>query len=60
VPELESLTRQYIKDLKGPAFATAMEFVLEGLHQSSLLAKEDIDRGILYCDMLGAMYENLE
>ncbi|MBK8206585.1 MAG: magnesium chelatase [Planctomycetes bacterium] len=60
VPELEALTRQYMKEVKGPELAAAMEFVLEGLHQSSLLAKEDRDRGILYCDMLGAMYENLE
>jgi magnesium chelatase subunit I len=60
VPELEALTKEYIKDLKGGALAVGMEFVLEGLHQSSLLAKEDIDRGVLYCDMLGAMYENIE
>ncbi len=59
VPELESLTRQYMKEIKGSELSVAMEFVLEGLHQSSLLAKEDIDRGILYCDMLGAMYEDL-
>jgi magnesium chelatase subunit I len=59
VPELENLTRQYMKDLKGAELTVAMEFVLEGLHQSSLLAKEDIVRGILYCDMLGAMYEEM-
>lgn len=58
VPELEGLTRQYMKEARGLELAVAMEFVLEGLHQSSLLAKEDIDRGILYCDMLGAMYED--
>ncbi|MBX3461099.1 MAG: magnesium chelatase [Planctomycetes bacterium] len=60
VPGLEDLTRQYMENVKGPELHAAMEFVLEGLHQSSLLAKEDIDRGILYCDMLGAMYENME
>jgi magnesium chelatase subunit I len=60
VPELEGITKEYLKDLKGGALAVGMEFLLEGLHQSSLLAKEDIDRGVLYCDMLGAMYENLE
>ena len=59
VPELEKLTQEYLKDLKGGALAVGMEFVLEGLHQSSLLAKEDIDRGVLYCDMLGAMYDDL-
>jgi len=60
VPELEKLTLEYLKGLKGGELAVGMEFVLEGLHQSSLLAKEDLDRGVLYCDMLGAMYENLE
>ncbi|MEZ5992593.1 MAG: magnesium chelatase [Planctomycetota bacterium] len=59
VPELEKLTKEYLKDLKGNALAVGMEFVLEGLHQSSLLAKEDLDRGVLYCDMLGAMYDDL-
>lgn len=57
VPGLEDLTGQHMKGLKGTELAVAMEFVLDGLHQSSLLAKEDIDRGILYCDMLGAMYD---
>ncbi|MHC4840681.1 MAG: magnesium chelatase [Planctomycetota bacterium] len=60
VPDLEELTLQHMPKLKGQELAVAMEFVLEGLHQSSLLAKEDIDRGVLYCDMLGAMYEELE
>ncbi|MCA8913456.1 MAG: magnesium chelatase, partial [Planctomycetes bacterium] len=59
VPELEKLTKEYLKELKGTALAVGMEFVLEGLHQSSLLAKEDLDRGVLYCDMLGAMYDDL-
>lgn len=59
VPELEKLTKEYLKDLKGGGLSVGMEFVLEGLHQSSLLAKEDIDRGVLYCDMLGAMYDDL-
>jgi len=45
-----------IEDFVSPEIAVAMELVLEGLHQSSMLAKEDLDRGILYCDMLGAMY----
>jgi len=59
VPELENLTLEYLKGLKGGELAVGMEFVLEGLHQSSLLAKEDLDRGVLYCDMLGAMYDDL-
>ncbi|MBP9890833.1 MAG: magnesium chelatase [Planctomycetes bacterium] len=57
VPGLRELASSHMKEAKGEELAVAMEFVLEGLHQSSLLAKEDLDRGILYCDMLGALYE---
>ncbi len=56
VPGLRDLTREYLKDLDAADLPAAMEFLLEGLHQSSLLAKEDLDRGVLYCDMLGALY----
>jgi magnesium chelatase subunit I len=57
VPGLRELAQSHLKETRGDELAVAMEFVLEGLHQSSLLAKEDLDRGILYCDMLGALYE---
>jgi len=57
VPGLRELAQSHMKEARGDELAVAMEFVLEGLHQSSLLAKEDLDRGILYCDMLGALYE---
>lgn len=60
IPELETLTRQHLKNLPREDLHAGMEFLLEGLHQSSLLAKEDIDRGILYCDMLGALYDGNE
>ncbi|MCC6575157.1 MAG: magnesium chelatase [Planctomycetes bacterium] len=57
VPGLKGVTRGYLKDLDAAELSVAMEFLLEGLHQSSLLAKEDLDRGVLYCDMLGALYD---
>jgi magnesium chelatase subunit I len=57
VPGLRELATSHMKEARGDELSVAMEFVLEGLHQSSLLAKEDLDRGILYCDMLGALYE---
>lgn len=38
----------------------AMTFVLEGLHQSKLLAKEDVDGAARYVDMLGNMFEGLD
>ncbi len=34
----------------------AMELVLEGLHQNSLLSKEDLDHGFAYGDMLQTMF----
>lgn len=49
--------REHLPEAGGGALSAAMELVLEGLHQSSLLAKEDLDRGVLYTDMLGALYE---
>lgn len=56
VAGLKQVVKQHDKPELTGSVALAMELVLEGLHQSSLLAKEDLDRGILYCDMLGAMY----
>jgi magnesium chelatase subunit I len=43
---------------EGEVFA-AMELVLEGLHQNSLLSKEDLDHGIAYGDMLQTMFSGL-
>jgi hypothetical protein len=37
-----------------------MELILEGLHQHSLLAKEDAGRKSSYSDMLGVMLEGLK
>ncbi|HWN81358.1 MAG TPA: hypothetical protein VNM87_04625, partial [Candidatus Udaeobacter sp.] len=37
----------------------AMELVLEGLHQNSLLSKEDLDHGVAYGDMLQTMFSGL-
>jgi len=37
----------------------AMEFVLEGLHQNSLIAREDLDAAVSYKDMLKTMFESM-
>jgi magnesium chelatase subunit I len=37
----------------------AMEFVLEGLHQLSLIAREDLDAAVSYKDMLKTMFESM-
>jgi hypothetical protein len=33
-----------------------MEFVLDGLHQNSKIAKDEINSEILYKDMVGSMF----
>jgi hypothetical protein len=35
--------------------ATMMEFVLDGLHQNSKIAKDEADDTVSYKDMLGSM-----
>jgi hypothetical protein len=37
-----------------------MEFVLEGLHQSRVLAKDELEGHTLYRDMLGSMFEGMD
>jgi len=34
--------------------------VLDGLHQCSMLAKEDGETGVGYRDMIGAMFRQME
>lgn len=60
VAGLAEVVKEHAPTKDEQEFAVRMELVLEGLHQSSLLAKEDIDRGILYCDMLGTMFEDFD
>ncbi|MGH7144854.1 MAG: magnesium chelatase [Planctomycetota bacterium] len=58
---LEETARQFVPmedaALELPA---AMEFVLEGLHQSRLLAKDAVEGAIAYRDMLGSMFEGMD
>jgi magnesium chelatase subunit I len=65
VPGLGPLVDEFLAERKRPVHprasrAAAMELILEGLHQHSLLAKEDVDRKISYSDMLGLMLEGLK
>jgi len=36
--------------------ASAMEFVLDGLHQSSRIAKDEVDRMTSYKDLVGSIF----
>jgi magnesium chelatase subunit I len=56
VAGLEDLPKRYLHVRDGVELPTAMEFVLEALHQSSILAKERNDTSALaYTDMFSTM-----
>lgn len=58
VPELRDITIEHLKiDRNNPhELATAMEFVLDGLHQNSKIAREEIDARVSYKDMIGTIF----
>jgi magnesium chelatase subunit I len=57
VPGLEALAREFLPQKSRFSRAVVMEFILEGLHAHSLLAKEDTASSSSYSDMLGVMLE---
>jgi magnesium chelatase subunit I len=59
VPGLEKLARKYVPDLRDEELASAMEFVLEGLHQNSVLARSLVNGKAAYSDMVRTMMEGL-
>lgn len=59
VDGLEKTVKKYIKTVENEyELASLMEFMLEGLHNNSKIAKDDLDDGISYRDMVGAMLFN--
>jgi len=60
VDGLEELARTHLAPATAGELAAAMELVLDGLHQCSMLAKEDEDSGVGYRDMIGAMFRQME
>ena len=60
VPGLESVATQFLGARGTAETAAAMEFVLDGLHQSALLAKDEIVGGRVYRDMFEDMVRTLE
>ena len=60
VPGLEKLARKHLGAKTGADLGAAMEFVLEGLHQSSVLAKEETEGRKTFLDMLQTMFSSLE
>jgi magnesium chelatase subunit I len=58
IPGLKAIAEGHLKPLPDE-MALAMEFVLEGLHQNSLIAREDLDAAVSYKDMLKTMFESM-
>jgi magnesium chelatase subunit I len=57
VPGLRRLAARHVKTDTPAELATAMEFVLEGLHQNSRLSKKIADGVRSYRDMMGSIFD---
>jgi magnesium chelatase subunit I len=58
VTSLRDVTKKYMKlsDSDVASLSSAMEFVLDGLHQFSKIAKDEVDHRISYKDMIGSIF----
>jgi magnesium chelatase subunit I len=59
VEGLRELAVRHLKPQGDEEVPLAMEFVLEGLHQNSLVAREEMDSKVSYRDMLRQMFESM-
>jgi len=62
VDGLSDLAKKYLKvpDKNKSELAAAMEFALDGLHQFSRIAKDEVDRAVEYRDLLGSIFPGRE
>jgi magnesium chelatase subunit I len=62
VKGLREVTVKYLPHVKDSSFelATAMEFVLDALHQYSKIAKDDVDSTTVYKDLIGSIFQRQE
>ena len=58
VPGLREIAETHLRPAEEEG-ALAMEFLLEGLHQNSLIAREDLESSVSYKDMLKTMFESM-
>lgn len=59
VEGLEKTVKKFVKTVENDyELASMMEFMLEGLHNNSKIAKDEMDEGVSYKDMVGAMLYN--
>ncbi len=58
VANLKEVAKKHMKveESKKYELATSMEFVLDGLHQFSRIAKEDADNVVAYKDLVGSIF----
>lgn len=58
VPNLREVAKKHMKveESKKYELATSMEFVLDGLHQFSRIAKDDADNVVAYKDLVGSIF----
>jgi magnesium chelatase subunit I len=58
VPGLRELAVKYIQPTSGNEYeiAVAMEFLLDGLHQNSKIAKDEFAAASIYKDMIGSIF----
>lgn len=59
VKGLEAVISKYTKPANEIETATSMEFILDALHQHSLLGKEFADTNSKYSDMMGSMLSSI-
>jgi magnesium chelatase subunit I len=60
IPGLAALAEKHLAPAGEGELGAAMEFILEGLHQSSVLAKEELEGRRVFLDMFQTMFSSLE
>jgi magnesium chelatase subunit I len=62
VKGLSEVTLKYMPHLKDDAFglASAMEFVIDALHQYSKIAKDEVEHTTVYKDLIGSIFQRTE
>lgn len=58
VAGLREVTRRFMKNLEEKyELPSVMEFVLDGLHQNSKIAKDEVDHATTYKDLVGSIFK---
>jgi magnesium chelatase subunit I len=60
VSGLAALAERHLAPADEAELGSAMEFILEGLHQSSVLAKEELEGRRIFLDMFQTMFSSLD